>query len=257
MIVQKSNEPNCSCENSCRKDECRGKVFESLTLNECESEDYFDFPKYKVPVVISEFSVQIDTESKIKLPEEAIELKRIKKNVFLTQCRLIPGTKKVFLKGFTRKNIEYATKDCISKDGICGDIKHVTVHVPFHCIAELKCMRHPKFHVNPPAKEVVYFDEKTLGRNMKETDLFSEEWFNEKVYCELVSAKIFEADIVEEEKKIDCMPGEHLFDTFIEKEVLILTLKLLQKQQVCSSDLFQETECDSHMEDKGVHRRKL
>jgi hypothetical protein len=257
MIVKKGNEPKCSCEDNCRKDKCKGKIMESLTLNECKNVEPFDFQKYKIPVVISEFSVQIETESKIKLPEEAIELKRIRKNVFLTQCRLIPGTKKVFLKGFTRKNVEYATKDCVNKDGICGDIKHVTVHVPFHCIAELKCMRHPKFHVNPPNKEVIYFDEKSLGRDMKETDLFSEEWFNEKVYCELISAQIYEADIVEEMKEIDCLPGEHLFDTFIEKEVLILTIKLLQKQEVCFSELCQESECDSHMDDEVEYPRKL
>jgi hypothetical protein len=242
MSIKESNEPKCSCEGSCNKDKCEGKILEPHTLSQCESEELCKLPKYKVPVVISEFSVQIDIESKIKLPEEALELKRIKKNVFLTQCRLIPGTKKVFLKGYVRKNIEYATQSAFGKEGICGDIKHVTVHIPFHCVTELNNMRPPKFHISTPAKEVIYLNKKSTGRDMKEIDFYSEEWFNEKVYCEMVSTRIYEADIVEEKKEMDCHPVEHLVDTFTEKEVLILTIKLLQKREVCSLGLCKKEE---------------
>lgn len=219
-------------ESSCYSIRCEGSILENETLNDCKSEDYNPVSLVKIPVVIGEFTVQIDVESKIKLPEKALEIKRIKKNVFLTQCRLVAKTNKVFLKGFVRKNIEYATIDCITPQAICGDIKHATVHVPFQCIAEVKCLKPAVINPNTPTKEINYFDEENLGVSMKEQDLISSEKFNERIYCELEHSSIFEADIIEDAKKIECHPVEHEFQCFIEKEVIYLTIKLLQNQQV-------------------------
>lgn len=194
--------------------------------------DSHKFDTMKIPMVIGEFTVQIDVESKIKLPEPALEVKRIKKNVFLTQCRVIAGTKKVFLKGFIRKNIEYATIDCVTAKAISGDIKHTTVHVPFQCSTEVKCMIPEEVEADSPSQEINYFNEENLGVDMKERDLISEEKFNEKIYCELENSKIYEANLIEDAKKIELHPIEHEFQTFIEKEVVYLTLKLLRNQQI-------------------------
>jgi hypothetical protein len=218
--------------------DCKGSVKESATLGECKNYPY-PYPGYaKIPVVIAEFTVQIDVESKIALDEPALEIKRIKKNVFLTQCRLIPGTKKVFLKGYVRKNIEYATKKGYTKTAICGDIKHTTVFVPFECITKIEDFKnYPKIFPNHPTQDVEYLDckecdNKNMGVDLKERDFISKEVFNEKVFCELEKAYIYEADIAEDWEKIHCFPSESVFKTFIEKEVIYLTLKLLQKQQV-------------------------
>lgn len=226
------SECKCNDKGHNKEKECKGAVLDSYTLSECSNTCPQNYPNYKVPVVLSEFTVQIDTESKIRLCEPAIDIKRIKKNVFLTQCRFIPGTCKVFISGYVRKNIEYSTMDCYNNSGICGDIKHTTVHVPFQCMTELKGMRNPQFQYNPPTEELFYLDDKCMGRNMKEVDMHSEEHFNEKVYCELVHASIYEADIVHECEKLGCMTNEIVFQSFIEKEVLYLTLKLLQNQQI-------------------------
>jgi hypothetical protein len=212
--------------------ECKGEVKESKTMCDCENYPY-PYPGYaKIPVVLGEFTVQIDVESKIKLDEPAIEIKRIRKNVYLNQCRLIPGTNKLFLKGYVRKNIEYATKDGSKKDVICGDIKHTTLYVPFECVTKVCLKNYPKFYSSPLPQEVEYLDKKSTGKDMKETDLMSYEYFNEKVYCELEKAYIYEANIIEDYDRIECHPNEYLFTSFIEKEVVYLTLKLLQKQQV-------------------------
>ena len=45
----------------------------------------------KVPVLLAEIRVTIPVVSEIKLEDNAIEIKRIKKNVYLTQCHLIPN----------------------------------------------------------------------------------------------------------------------------------------------------------------------
>lgn len=215
------------------KEECDGKILENSILTNC-TDVLRELPaKFETPIIIAEFKVQIDVESKIKLAEPAIEIKRIKKNVFLTECRLIGKTDKVFIKGFVRKNIEYATLDSVSKSGICGAIKHTTVHVPFRCTAELKNMRTPEFKVNPLTQEITYLNKEICGCDIREKDLISGEFFNERVFCKLVSAVIHEADIEEEHEKTECFPGEFLFQNFIEKEVICLTIKLLQNQEIC------------------------
>ena len=73
----------------------------------------------KIPVVLVETNITIPVEATITLDQTVMEIKRIKKNVFLTQSRLIPfsqdnreNTGIVFIEGFVRKNIEYATQTC-------------------------------------------------------------------------------------------------------------------------------------------------
>lgn len=228
---------------TCCSAKCEGKILENDTPNEYSENEVYQIGFAKVPVVLGEFTVQIDVESKIKLPEPALEIKRIKKNVFLSQCRLVAGTNKVFLKGFVRKNIEYATIDCVTPKAICGDIKHATVQVPFQCTAEVSCLRPAAIKKSPPAKTINYFDEENLGIDIKEQDLISAETFNEKIYCELEHSSIYEADIIEDGKPIQCHPTEHEFMSFIEKEVIYLTLKLLRNQQIDCIDSEETYEC--------------
>jgi hypothetical protein len=228
-----SNDEANKIENSCYGSEGEGP-----------SEDTYQMGIAKVPVVIGAFTVQINMESKIKLPEPALEIKRIKKNVFLTQCRVIEGARKVFLKGFVRKNIEYATIDGITPKGICGDIKHVTIHVPFQCTAEVKDLRVEETSPSPFSIEINYFDEENLGINRKEQDFISSESFNEKVYLELEHSSIYEADIIEDAKPVTYHPIEHEFQCFIEKEVVQLTIKLLQNRQIGEACTKSEDTCD-------------
>lgn len=233
-------------ESSCFSIHCEESNLEDEILNECHSEDMNHYMGLaKIPVVIGEVTVQFDIEAKIKLPEPALEIKRIKKNVFLTQCRLIAHTNKVFLGGFVRKNIEYATIDCITEKAICGDIKHCTVRVPFQCTAEVKCLKPADFFPNSPVKQITYFDEKNLGIDVEEKDFISSETFNEKVYCELKKSSIYEADIIQDAKPIPCHPMEQEFQIFIEKEVVCLTLSLLQNQQIGKAYKdYNDCECD-------------
>jgi hypothetical protein len=226
------NDEAHAIESTCCSVKCEGLILENDTLNEYSEKEVYQTGFAKVPVVLGEVTVQIDVESKIKLPEPALEIKRIKKNVFLSQCRLVAGTKKVFLKGFVRKNIEYATIDCVIPKAICGDIRHATVQVPFQCTAEASYLRPAAKKKNPPVKMINYFDEENLGIDTKQQDLLSAEIFNEKIYCELEHSSIYEADIIEDGKPIQGHPTEHEFKSFIEKEVIYLTLKLLQNQQI-------------------------
>ena len=205
----------------------------------------------KIPVVIAETNITIPVEATIKLDYPAIEIKRIRKNVYLTQSRVIPfsqdgvfGTGILFIAGFIRKNIEYATKTCgrYGSHNVCGNIRHCTVEVPFNFTTRITFLRTPQFIANLPQLEVEFFTDKNkscdacadpvIGRNVCDQSFFNTEYFNEKPFTELVRADIAEVDIHTDSYR-DCEnPTEQLFNKITEKIVVNLTLKVLQNQQV-------------------------
>lgn len=205
----------------------------------------------KVPVVLAETNITIPVEAIITLDQIAMEIKRIKKNVFLTQSRLIPfsgdnkpGTAILFIAGFVRKNIEYATQTChTDKTGnVCGEIRHCTVNVPFNFTTRITFLKKPIFTENTTPSELEFFTDKfkgcdacadpMLGRNSCDQSLFTIEYFNEKPFVELVKAKVVEIDIHTNPTSSCLNPEEQLFTKLTEKLVLNLTLKILQNQQV-------------------------
>ncbi|MEK6265659.1 MAG: hypothetical protein N2B06_12980 [Clostridium sp.] len=207
----------------------------------------------KIPVVLAETNITIPVEATITLDEEAIEIKRIKKNVYLTQSRLMPfpqggnnTTGILFIEGFIRKNIEYATQTCpVVANGcgnVCGDIRHCTVQVPFSFTTRIDFLTPPKFNENTTATELGYFTDKlqgcdictdpVIGRNPCDQGFFFTEYFNEKPYVELVRADIVEVDIHTNPTSNCVTPTEQRFTQLTEKIVVNLTLKVLQNQQI-------------------------
>ena len=205
----------------------------------------------KIPVVLAEVNVTIPVEATITLDQPAIEIKRIRKNVFLTQSRIIPfsqdgrpGTGILFIAGFIRKNIEYATQTCrtAGTPNVCGDIRHCTVEVPFNFTTRITFIREPIFVENTTPSELEFFTDKlkgcdtcsdpVIGRNPCDQSSFFTEFFNEKPFTELVKADITEIDI-HTNPIFKCeTPTEQTFTKITEKVVVNLTLKVLQKQQV-------------------------
>lgn len=218
------------CEN-----ECDAAVLKSDTLPAAENFCWFG-GDFKVPKVLSEFIVQIDSEAKIRLNEPTYEIKRVEKQVFLTQCRYIPPTDKVFLEGYIRKNIEYAVKTCTNSkgSGIGGTIKDTTVHVPFKVYTRVDFHGNkPQIKPNVPPMVARYFNEKRMGKDIREADRSNIEIFNEPVFCELEWSAIFDADIDDKGCPIDGFKNEEEFQEFTDKSVLFICIKLLQKQQIC------------------------
>ena len=216
---------------SCDTKECSASVVNSSTLSEADNCPVCG-GDYKIPRVLSEFVIQIDSEAKIKLNEPAYEIKRIEKQVFLTQCRYIPPTDKVFIEGYIRKNIEYAVKTCRSQSGIAGSIRDVTVHIPFRAYTKVDFKNAPYIMPNPPAMVARYFNEKIMGKNFREADRSNIEIFNEPVYCELEWSAVYDADIDDKGEPIKGFRNEEEFQEFTDKSVVYLCMKLLQKQQV-------------------------
>lgn len=205
----------------------------------------------KLPVVLAETNITIPVEATITLDQRAIEIKRIKKNVFLTQSRLIPfsqdnrpGTGILFVGGFIRKNIEFATQTCQTPGtaNICGDIRQCTVHVPFNFTTRITFLRQPIFIESTTPSELEFFTstlqgcdvcaDPVIGRNPCDQNFSFTEFFNEKPFTELVRADITEIDIHKNPTSNCQNPEEQRFTQLTEKIIVNLTLKVLQNQQV-------------------------
>ena len=166
----------------------------------------------KIPVVLTECNITITVQSSIKLEDIVLEIKHIKKNAYLNQCKLIPSSENdkpnkgiLFLAGFIRKNIEYSAKEHNDKGVLCGKLKHATVNVPFKCTTRVTFKTPPKFKATTPEDEVEILqtnieacnpcEEGITGRDIREQNFRLIEFFNEKVFCELISAEFIESDI--------------------------------------------------------------
>jgi hypothetical protein len=203
-----------------------------------------------VPVVLAQLTVQANVNSVITLPEYAFEIKRIRKHLKVTQCLIIQDTNILFIKGFIRKNIEYATRAASNAEGFSGDIRHVTVDVPFNCttpvtyngIAPLPPAASTSTEFQYQKREDIHhpdFSEKDelLSGDLREHNQISTEFFNELPFCDLVSSRIVEFDeqlMPEHPKEKDyVLPFEEKrFRRIEEKMVIFITLRLLQNRLV-------------------------
>ncbi|MEB2279258.1 Uracil permease [Lysinibacillus xylanilyticus] len=197
-------------------------------------------PTIKIPVVLAEPTLQIVVESDITLTPAATEIKRVKKNVFLNQVKLVPvafariGTTdffavtraKLFVAGHIRKNIEYATAACN------GALQDRIADVPFSGFTDLTF---PQILGGPtPILGISEFAEANFLNETTQMDARLDKAFfqnlvkyNEQPFGELVAANFFELDF----SPVMATP-EGTFDTLREKIVLELTVKVLQVQQI-------------------------
>ncbi|MED4205822.1 CsxC family protein [Neobacillus mesonae] len=194
--------------------------------------------RIKVPVVLAEPTLQIVVESNITLPSAATEIKRVKKNVFLTQVKLIPvafaridGTDffnvtraKLFVAGNIRKNIEYASNACN------GALQDRIANVPFSGFTDLvgpSLINAPIVGISESAEANFLNDTTNLDARLDKYFFQNLVKYNEQPYGELVAANFFELDFSPN------MAGpQRPFNTLREKIVLDLTVKVLQVQQL-------------------------
>ncbi|WEG14843.1 DUF3794 domain-containing protein [Pullulanibacillus sp. KACC 23026] len=218
----------------------------------------------KVPVVLAETTVQIPLDSHIKFPEPVLEIKQVKKNLKVTQCRLLLPTRKLFIKGFVRKNIQYAAPVNGNKKWVESKIKSLTVDIPFSVYTEVDFINQPQFSTTPTTQNFSYFKsqplpsgfsqkDQLLSGDLSEFNQISGEVFNELPYCELLSSQFVEMDEYLDQKmgdvynehnfKIDAPFEEGSFQTVEEKMVIELSLKVLQNQQASFGNNSSDDDC--------------
>lgn len=216
---------------------CESKVIDSATLNECENKCNTPMGRTgpliaKIPVVLSDVEVQVDVESEIRLEEPAQDIKTIDKHIYLTQCKLIPHTDKLFISGYVQKNIQYSAIGCTNKTSISGNIQHTTVNVPFKCVTKIKFAKYP-IYGDDYKKRLNVLGKDMLGKDQKEDSWFHYSKLYEPIFCELEYAKIMETDIFAQQCTLpNTLPNEKPFQQLTEKMVIYMRLKVLQNQQV-------------------------
>ncbi len=200
----------------------------------------------KVPLVLAETTLQVVVEADIPLDPPACEIKRVLKDVFLTQCKLVPvgpfeeinesggfytsEGAKLFVEGYIRKNIEYAPKGCNSA------LRTLTAKVPFSGFADLTgdLMNLPIFGFGDQRRG--QFIDPKHGESPRLDKYFFQNSviYNEQPFCELLSAEFFELDFSPHSFDSDKSKGSNngSFNKLREKIVTDLTLKVLQVQQI-------------------------
>jgi hypothetical protein len=210
----------------------------------------------RVPVQLAVREVTTNLVADIHFPEPVLEIKDIKKRVEIVQCRLLTppvaapafsdnGTFPLVIKGFVRKNIQYATP-VYNREGNCvaSDIKSLTVRVPFETVTNVPLAAPVQLPVSNTRSEFDFYREQNLGGGYPEKDQFlssdisqfhqfSTQFYNQLPFCELLSSTILEWDESTNRHHYQGGPvGEGCFDKIVEKMIVTFTVKVLQNQQL-------------------------
>ncbi|MBM7622083.1 hypothetical protein JOC95_003993 [Bacillus tianshenii] len=195
----------------------------------CEAAS-FPGPSEVTNAVIADVLMETLVEADITLPTYASDIKHIRKNVHLTQCKALtdaanPNTVKLFVEGYVHKNIQYV-EDC------SGVVKDYSVNIPFRCYDR----------VTPLTTEVLYpfgsefsnknntFERKEVSKNGMGADRCTTgsltfEIYNEPIKCTLMASAVNQWDLLEG------FDNWGRFNKITEKMDVYLVIKLTQKQQ--------------------------
>jgi hypothetical protein len=200
---------------------------------DCDSDSFYPngntlkYPVADIPVVLSEVELQVEVESDIYLPTAAKEIKHMRRNVSLTQCKAIRSKMdykkvKLYISGIVHKNIQYV-EQC------SGILRDYSVDVPFTCSQSVHVHNYPDFeHLSQ--KNAVYerrfIDKKGHGADRCTSGAFTYEYYNEPIECKLLASFVNDLDLFKD------FDNWGRFSKITEKAEVGLFFKLLQKQQV-------------------------
>lgn len=233
-------------------------VSKSASRNECVNVPATDVTGQpaNLAVTLADIIVTDHLVAEIHFPDPVLEIKDINKRVKIVQCRLLLGTENgtdlaagvpLFLKGFIRKNIQYATP-CPNAKGDCvsSELRSLTVDVPFECVTILTdFLTPPVLPIGNTREEFDFFRAQPLGHGFPEKDQLlssdlsqfhqvSTQNYNQIPFCELVSSSIVQWD-----EAIDRYPlpnhgpfEEGTFHNIVEKTFLQFRIRVYQNQQV-------------------------
>jgi hypothetical protein len=184
-----------------------------------------------VPLV--DFELEVDVEANICLPTPAREIKSIRKNVTIKQCRAVPSSQspkvvKVFITGVLHKDIQFV-EEC------SGFVRDHRVDVVFTTIKRVE-LDNPV--MNPFGHHDIEFSQKVSvaefrelnkeghGANPCVTGSETFETFNEPIKCKILGTKIREIDLLKDHDQWG------RFKKITEKAEIRLFLRLEQKQKI-------------------------
>jgi hypothetical protein len=201
-----------------------------------------------IPVVLGEVELQTLVESKITMPTPTREIKNIRRNVLITECKAIPSATnsselKVFVSGKIHKNIQFV-EDC------SGYIKDFSIDVPFNCnltvpVTHLGKPHEQLSHISTLTDERIFIDNGGHEADPNLSGGLTFEFYNEQIECRLLFSLVNDLDINK------CFDKRGRFKTIIEKAEVVLIFKLIQLQQVRRSH--HGKECKQEHDGKHKH----
>lgn len=167
----------------------------------------------KIPVILAEKNIQFNLEPVYDFEEPVLEIKNVKEQVYLLETNLIMVTKdyskpvkgKLFVKGFVRKSIEYASLSEQNKNYVIGTMKNLILNIPFQFTSMIE------FDIPP-----------TNSNNL----------CYEPISCDIGSQHIYGTQIYDSTEKLEKNIPINIFKRVQEKMVINLDVKILQKQYV-------------------------
>ncbi|UOQ44803.1 hypothetical protein MUN89_02285 [Halobacillus salinarum] len=189
-----------------------------------------------IPVALADVILEADVEADIHLPTPAREIKWIRKNISLKQCKAVPSildlqnlTVKIFVTGVIHKNIQYV-------EDTTGFIRDYGVDVAFTCSETVELenpIQYPVLGVPFSVKSSV-LERRELAYDGHGADLCTDgsltfEIYNEPISCKLIASAVNEIDL---HKDFDSWGR---FSKITEKAEVILVFKLLQTQQIATN----------------------
>jgi len=221
--MKKNTHCGSSCPPQMACDTAHSKGHESVAVPFEPSSDFLD------TFVLADVEIQTLVEADIELPTYATDIKHIKKNIQLTQCKALPAlggdpsVVKLFVEGFVHKNIQYV-------DGCDGVVKDYSVNVPFRCFQPVTLFNPPvypfgEFSFKNNVLERRELSHDGMGADRCTSGSLTFEVFTEPIKCKLLAAVVNEFDIYHNFDEYG------RFDEITEKMEIVLIIKLTQKQQ--------------------------
>lgn len=221
---------------------------EELKENEQFLEEYKDI-YVKFPIILAETNIAVTIDDTMKIGRDVKEIRRIKMNAFLKSSNLVPISLKnseansgmLFISGFIRKSIEYATRTYIEegREDNSGYIKYCVVEVPFNFTTKITFIRPPVFveshnlreNYSYDTTEIYNDDSISLCDNCNDNSI-STEVFNQKPFVELVKANFIEFNIY---KDLPLKEDEYIKERYTKLKgniIINLRIRVLQEQDL-------------------------
>ena len=199
---------------------------DAKSKSQLPSVDFVNYPIADVPIPLTLVDLKALVESDIHLPTPAKEIKFVRRNVSLKQCKAIPSAyniyeANVFITGVVHKNIQYVEESC-------GYVRDFSVDIPF-TVNQVVCLQNPVseyFSDKGSSLERRYIDKKGMAADSSTFGAFSYEFYNEPIECKLISSYVNDIDLF---KDYDAWGR---FSRITEKMEVLLQFKLLQTKQV-------------------------
>lgn len=225
----------------------------NLSLKTNENTNYSENLISTLPIIIAEKTIDIPIESKFRLKNAALDIKNMKKDVYLTNSKLLPMYEKhnissplngkLFLEGFVRSQLDFSIAKGIHDNIINLGTECFIVYIPFKCTTLIQYKVPPVF---PKGKTLDYIPiyissdcveiNKDYNEPLNKANTQCIKYINcgiPPISCEIKQAKVYETcTFVDKTPLNKDFPIEIKFHTIKENIIINLSLTLIQKQDV-------------------------